>query len=320
MSDDCSIPLIDVSPLISGDSDGEKEVARCIGHACRTIGFFYIISHGVESIVTDRVFEASKRFFQLPKEAKLAAGFVANRGYVHIGSEALDPSKPADFKEAFNIGLQLDINDEDLRANKPFRASNVWPDVDPDFRPLMLDYYNRMRSLGISLHRAFAIDLGIDPEFFTGHFSKPLATLRLLHYPPTVLPLIGGQMGAGAHTDYGNVTILKVDHVEGLMVQTRNGEWLNAPVIPNAFICNIGDCLMRWTNDIYVSTPHKVVSPKDRDRYSIAFFFDPDPDSIVSCLPTCCGPDRPPRYPPVTSADYIMSRLNHTYANRQNTV
>jgi isopenicillin N synthase-like dioxygenase len=143
-----------------------------------------------------------------------------------------------------------------------------------------------------------------------------MATLRLLHYPPTHAPLAEGQLGAGEHTDYGNVTLLATDTVGGLMVQDRTGRWLDAPVVADAFVCNIGDCLMRWTNDVYVSTPHKVVSPPGRDRYSIAFFLDPDPDAVVACLPTCADAGGPARYPAITAADFLKSRLEPTYAHQ----
>jgi len=140
-----------------------------------------------------------------------------------------------------------------------------------------------------------------------------MATLRLLHYPPIDKPLDEGQLGAGEHTDYGNVTLLATDSSGGLMVRDRSGHWLDAPVIPGAYVCNIGDCLMRWTNDIYVSTPHKVVTPPGRDRYSIAFFLDPDPDAVVACLPTCADATRPAKYVPVSGADFLKSRLEPTY-------
>jgi len=309
------IPVIDIGPLINGNADGEKEVARRIGEACRTIGFFYIVGHGVDPTVIDSIFETMMEFFQQPLDFKRKSGFVSNRGYVPIGGEALDPNRPGDLKEAFNIGLELEIDDPETR--KPFLATNVWPDI-PGFKNLMLDYYDRMRHIGMTLHRAFSLDLGVDPSYFSNQFREPMAILRLLHYPPTEhQPLNDGQMGAGVHTDYGNVTILKTDSVGGLMVQTRDGTWLDAPVIADAFVCNIGDCLMRWTNDIYVSTPHKVFSPKNRDRYSIAFFFDADPEAIVSCLPSCSGSHRPVKYPPVTASDYLQSRLSPTYAHQK---
>ncbi len=177
----------------------------------------------------------------------------------------------------------------------------------------MLNYFDQMWRLGVLLHRAFAIDLGLPPSYFDSKFRKPLATLRLLHYPPIEKPPEAGQMGAGVHTDYGNVTLLATDSSGGLMVRDRSGRWLDAPVVPGAYVCNIGDCLMRWTNDIYVSTPHKVVTPPGADRYSVAFFLDPDPDALVECLPGCSDASRPPKYDAVTGADFLRSRLEPTY-------
>jgi isopenicillin N synthase-like dioxygenase len=312
------IPVVDISLLVAGDSAGEREVARQIGEACRGIGFFYITGHGVASATLTRVFDVAADFFRGPMHVKEAAAFTGaggNRGFIRIGGETLDPGKPPDVKEAFNIGLELAADDPELIARKPFRGPNIWPDV-ADFRSVMLDYYDRMWSLSVLLHRAFAHDLGLDPAFFADKFRKPMATLRLLHYPPTEAPLAEGQMGAGEHTDYGNVTLLATDSVGGLTVRDRNGRWLAAPVVADAFVCNIGDCLMRWTNDVYVSTPHKVVTPPGRDRYSVAFFLDPDPDAVVACLPTCMGPEGAAKYPPVTAAEFLRSRLEPTYRHR----
>jgi isopenicillin N synthase-like dioxygenase len=309
------IPIVDVAPLLAGNAQGERAVAQQIGDACRGIGFFYITGHGVTPETLKAVFDNAAMFFRSPTPFKTRSAFVGaggNRGYIKLGGEALDPSKPADVKEAFNIGLELAPNDPDLLARKPFRALNLWPDV-PGFRATMLAYFTQMLELGRVLHRAFALDLGIDPSYFDDKFKKPMATLRLLHYPPIDKPLDEGQLGAGEHTDYGNVTLLATDSSGGLMVRDRSGHWLDAPVIPGAYVCNIGDCLMRWTNDLYVSTPHKVVNPPGRDRYSIAFFLDPDPDAVVACLPTCADATRPAKYAPVSGADFLKSRLEPTY-------
>src|SRR6185437_12293619 len=148
-------------------------------------------------------FRLSRQFFTAPASVKDPARFSGpadNRGFIGFGGETLDPAKPPDLKEAFNIGLELAADDPDLLARKPFRARNLWPDV-PHFRTTMLDYYDRMWALGITLHRAFALDLGLDPAFFDDKLRKPMATLRLLHYPPTDRPPQQGQLGAGVHTD-----------------------------------------------------------------------------------------------------------------------
>jgi isopenicillin N synthase-like dioxygenase len=311
-----TIPCIDVAPLRSGSSSGEGVVAQMIGRVCRDVGFFYIVGHGVPPEVVANVFISAAAFFAAPLEVRQAVAFSGpgdNRGYIPLGGESLDPTKAPDVKEAFNIGLELAPNDPELLSRVPFRAANLWPLI-PGFREAMLDYYSRLWRLGRDLHRGFAIDLGVEPEFFESRLDRPNATLRLLHYPPVKEAPPDGQLGAGVHTDYGNVTLLATDGVGGLIVQDRSGRWLEAPVIPGSFVCNIGDCLMRWTNDIYVSTPHKVVSPTNADRYSAAFFLDPNPDAVVACLSTCTSSDNPAKYAPITGADFLASRLAPTYA------
>jgi isopenicillin N synthase-like dioxygenase len=309
------IPIIDIGPLLASSARA-REVANAIGTACRETGFFYVVGHSVAPELVASVFAAARAFFSSPLENKEAVAFsgpAGNRGWARLGAETLDLSKPADWKEGFNIGLELEPDDPELLAGRPFRGRNVWPDI-AGFRDTMLDYYGACWRLGRILHQAFALDLALPQDFFDPAFDRPLATLRLLHYPPAPTQTLAGALGAGEHTDYGNVTLLATDDVGGLMVRHRSGRWLEAPVMPDAFVCNIGDCLMRWTNDVYVSTPHKVISPAARDRYSVAYFFDANPDAEVACLPTCTGPDRPAKYAPVTAGDFLRARLEPTYA------
>ena len=150
------------------------------------------------------------------KSRHSAAG---NRGYVPMQGEALDPTRPPDLKEAFNIGLDLPADDPELAAGALFRADHVWPDL-PGFRATMLDYFAACHRLGILLHRAFALDLGLTPGFFDDKLDRPMAVLRLLHYPPAPKQAERGQLGAGEHTDYGCVTLLATDGVGGLQVRT----------------------------------------------------------------------------------------------------
>lgn len=303
------LPVIDLSGLAAADDAALRRIAREIGEACRAIGFFYVVNHGVASIAA--AFAQSTKFFALPLASKRALAIEevgGNRGYSGLLHEALDPARGADLKEAFNIGLELSPDDPELIAGAPFRSLNAWPDL-PDFRAVLLGYFDDCAALALRLHRAFARDLGLPATFFEDKFDRPMATLRLLHYPanPADAP---DQMGAGAHTDYGNITLLATDNVGGLEVRTRGGAWIAAPVVPGAFVVNIGDCLMRWTNDIYVSTPHRVINRSGRERYSIAFFFDPNPDARVAAIPSCVPAGEGPRYKPISGADYLKMRLD----------
>jgi len=313
MPQDASIPIVDVSPLLDGTPGGEAAVAQSVGRACRDIGFFYVTGHGIPVETIAAVFLQAARFFAAPaalQDAVRFTGAAGNRGHIPLGGETLDPGTLPDLKECFNIGLELAEDDPELLAGTPFRHRNPWPGQ-PGFRDAMLDYFGRAHRLGLALHHAFALDLGIDRRFFDDKLSRPMAVLRLLHYPGTTTPA-AGQLGAGEHTDYGNLTLLATDSVGGLAVRTRAGQWIEASVVPGALVCNIGDCLMRWTNDTYVSTPHRVTSPRERDRYSVAFFLDPNPEAVVACLPTCLR-DRAAKYAPVVAADYLRSRLEPTY-------
>lgn len=309
------LPVIDLAPLISGEPGGLGKVAAELGRAARDIGFFYVKNHGVEASLIAATFAASHKLFAEPLDTKMALTkdfFKTNRGYVPMKGENLDPTKPSDLKEAFNIGLDLQADDPRILKGEPFRAVNRWPEL-PGWKETVLAYFNAVWKLGRQMHEAIAVDLGAGPDFFEDKLDAPLATLRLLHYPPQPAGAEEGQIGAGTHTDYGNITILLPDEVGGLEVRRRDGVWLKAPTIEGAFVCNIGDCLMRWTNDIYVSTPHRVVNSSGRERYSIAFFLDPNPDAEVACMPGCMDAARPAKYPPISGADYLKYKLDASY-------
>ncbi|WP_434287733.1 isopenicillin N synthase family dioxygenase [Celeribacter sp. SCSIO 80788] len=305
------IPVLDWQRFATGsDVDG---FVRDLGAACRDTGFFLISGHGIPEELIAEVFAKGDAFFALPMVEKSRIDIRKNphnRGWACQGSEALDEkSGLMDQKEAFNVGYDLDAQDPRVLAGEPFRGVNVWPDL-PGFRDTMLDYYDAVLDLGVALHRAFEMDLDLPEGYFPPHFTEPMATLRILSYPAAP---DGDGIGAGAHSDYGSVTLLMTDGVAGLQVKPRGGDWMDVPHVPGAFVVNIGDCLMRWSNDIYISTPHRVLPPKTARR-SIAFFLDPNPDSLLEALP---GTGEA-KYPTMTGAEYLRSRLMATYAMEDN--
>jgi isopenicillin N synthase-like dioxygenase len=305
-----TIPVIDLSPLRS--EAGLPQVAAEIGAACRGAGFFYVVNHGVPKDLIADAFAKSLAFFARPVAEKLEISIDVlggNRGYSGFMREALDPGHGRDKKEAFNIGLELAPDDPGLLAGEPYRALNGWPKA-PGFRETMLAYFDACAALGARLHRAFAADLKLDLDFFADKLARPMATLRLLRYPEEP----AGEIGAGTHTDYGDITLLATDGVGGLQVRRRDGAWLDAPAIPGAFVVNIGDCLMRWTNEVYVSTPHRVVSRGAGERYSIAFFLDPNPFAEVAAIPSCVAAGQAPKHPAILAHEYLRSRLEATYS------
>ncbi len=307
---DRALPIVDLGEG-SEESEATALLAEEIGIACRDTGFFYVVNHGVDRALINEAFAQSRRFFALPlaeKETIAIERVGGNRGYSGLLHEVSDPSSGPDRKEAFNVGFDLEPDDPELLAGKPFRAMNAWPNL-PGFRATLLAYYDVCAGLGARLQRALARDLGVAPNYFADKFDRPMATLRLLRYPPSE-PGGDETIGAGTHTDYGALTLLATDGVGGLEVRTRDGEWIEAPPLPGAFIVNIGDCLMRWTNDVYVSTPHRVVNRSGHERYSIAFFYCPKPDAEVAVIPSCVAPGESVRYEPVIAADYLTFRLD----------
>ncbi|MGA2393532.1 MAG: 2-oxoglutarate and iron-dependent oxygenase domain-containing protein [Candidatus Lustribacter sp.] len=308
------IPIIDLSPIRSG-ATGLEGVAREIGAAARRTGFFTVVNHGIPARLCDDVFAAARAFFALPATVKEAISFERSPqyyGYSRMSAEQLHPDWPGDLKESYNMGRDLAPHDPDVIAGKPFHGVNLWPELTP-FREPLLAFFAAQHALCIDLHRAVAVDLGAAPDFFDSRLDRTLGVLRLLHYPPHPGAFDDSLYGAAPHTDYGNLTVLMQDDVGGLEVQARDGRWISVDPVAGAFVCNIGDSLMRWTNDVYVSTPHRVVNASARERYSVAFFGDPNGDASIECMPQCCTPERPPKYTPTTYAEYLARRLGETY-------
>lgn len=298
------IPLLDWS---RARTDRAALVAD-LGVAVRDTGFLLLQNSEIPADLRARVLAQADAVFALP-EAEKAEVAISNtphfRGWARPGVESLDETRgEVDTKQTFNIGYDLPPGDP--RIGQPFRGPNQWPDL-PGFRETMLAYYTAAQSQGTALLSLLAEDLGLAPDHFAPLFDAPLSALRLLHYPPaTGAP---GEIGAGAHTDYGAITLLMTDGEPGLQVRPRGGNWIDVPHVPGAYVVNIGDCLMRWSNDIYVSTPHRVLPPA-RTRRSVAFFVEANPDAVVEALPGTGNA----KYPPVRAADYLQSRLQATYA------
>ncbi|WP_147107788.1 isopenicillin N synthase family oxygenase [Tateyamaria sp. syn59] len=303
------IPVLDWS---EAQTDRAAFTAK-LGEAVRETGFFLLANPQVPQTLRDEVFALADRFFNQPRAEKAKLSILDTphyRGWAQPGDESLDETRPeVDTKETFNIGYDLAPDDPRVIAGEAFRGVNRWPDI-PGFADAMLAYYEACQAQASALLSVMAEDLGLDATHFDGLFTEPLSAMRLLHYPPA--SGADNEIGAGAHTDYGAITLLMTDGEPGLQVQPRGGDWTDVPQVPGAYVVNIGDCLMRWTNDIYVSTPHRVLPPK-RQRRSVAFFCEANPDALVEALP---GTGEP-KYPPIRAADYLASRLEATYAPKE---
>jgi isopenicillin N synthase-like dioxygenase len=317
-----SIPVIDVGPLFGGSDTQAHAVAGEIRKASTQAGFFYVRGHNLSRDMLDAMHMAAKYFFALPDERKRAITIEptsAHRGYVPTAQTKQPGVKRADLKESFNFAYPFTPEHPAMASGHPLIGMNKWPAGEEIWRRVVERYYEEVFKLGQHVLGAFALSLDLPRDYFRGMYRYPLVRSRLLHYPPQTVSPDDGQFGAGEHTDYGTITVLWQDNVGGLQVKNRDGEWIDAPPIDGTFVINIGDMLELWSNDLFVSTPHRVVNASGRERYSIATFFDPDYDVKVECLPNCSSPDNPPRHAPLVAGDYIMSRYDATYAYRQPT-
>jgi isopenicillin N synthase-like dioxygenase len=320
-----SVPVIDVSGFRSADPAQRRAVAEEVGRACRDIGFLIISGHGVPDSLVEDCYQTSKAFFALPLADKVAVDRPAIdqvRGYSAVGGEglsySLDEPTPPDLKESLSIGpTEVDRSDPYFTgpAAGPHFAPNVWPTNPPELGPVWTAYFDAMQKLAADLMRMFAISLGLPESYFDDKIDRHISMFRALQYPSQTSIPEPGQMRAGAHSDYGSLTILRQENRPGgLQVLNKAGAWVDVPAVPGAFVVNIGDLMMQWTNDLWASTMHRVVNPpralaSDSARISLVFFHQPNYDAIVSCLPGCATAENPAKYAPVSSGDHLLSKF-----------
>lgn len=311
------LPVLDIGGLASSDLAAQKRVAAELRAVCIDHGFLYISNHGIHEGLIAAVMDQAKAFFDLPEAQKRKVAKTlsrCNRGWEPMLAQSLDPTAPPDLKENFYIGLELAEDHPAVQAGRFNHGPNLWPDALPAFRPTMMAYHAAMRILGERLMTGLALSLDLPPDHFDALHRDPLSTLRLLHYPPQPAEALEGQAGAGAHTDFGVLTMLLQDDNGGLQVRALDGTWIHADPIPGTFVFNIGDAIARWTNDLYKSTVHRVVNTSGQRRFSIPFFYTGSPDQSLSCLPNCLAPGEAPKYPPATIEQHMREMYSRTHA------
>ncbi|MEO9329536.1 isopenicillin N synthase family dioxygenase [Gordonia aurantiaca] len=322
------VPLIDISALRGDDDEAKNEVGRQFDHAGREIGFMQITNHGVPEKIIEAMYRTSDEFFALPDEEKrrvVQPSKDAVRGYSSIGEQALAYSDsegaPRDLHEKFDIGpVDVDRSDPYFSPERsgPHFLPNVWPERPSDMEAAWTAYYREMNTLARLIMSGFARGLGLPPDYFESMIDRDISMLRAINYPHMDTPPLPGQMRAGAHTDYGSLTIVRQEEAPGgLEVFTQDGDWEPVPVIPGAFVVNIGDLMAQWTNDEWISTRHRVRPPApdangNTRRMSLVFFHQPNYDAMIECLPTCLKEGATPRYEPISSGDHLTSKFART--------
>lgn len=313
------IPVIDLAGSRSPRLEDRKAVGWEIHKACRDTGFFYVRNHGVPEDLRQAQLEWSRRFFALPLERKMEISIERSRcmrGFEPLAIQRLDVDSPPDLKESLMLGRELAPEHPWIERKVPHQGANQWPAGLPGFREQMERYYRHAVDLGRHLMRCLALSLDLREDFFDEGLREYMATLRLVHYPPHPQNAAFNQLGAGAHTDWGSITVLLQDDCGGLEVQNAAGDWIRAEPIPGTFVINLGDMVRRWTNDLYQSTMHRVLNNlSGRDRYSVAVFFNPDYFYRVECVSTCLPESGRPRYEPCTVGEHIAEMFRLTYAS-----
>jgi len=291
-------------PLIDLGAEPAEVLALRIDGALREAGFFAVTGHGVPAVVSAAAFDAGHRLFALPEAIKQRwhiDRWPLRRGFDPIGWQALDPAQPPDVKESFYTGVEA-------------IGPNQWPDESllPGFRVAIEGYAVAMENLARRLMGLFEIALALPPGHFDAYMHHPTCTTRLLHYPPQPAVAAPGQIGCGAHTDWGALTLLAQDDAGGLQVQMAEG-WIDVPPTPGALVVNVGDMTQRWTNDRWLSTMHRVINRHSgRDRWSIAYFFDLDAEAPIVPLASCVSDTHPARYGPITAGEHLAEMYRRT--------
>lgn len=302
------IPTIDIGPYLEGKAGAREAVAAELRRVTETIGFFYLENHGVPQALFDRMFTESKRFFALPAEEKRRIPRVDNTGYVEMkdigngGNQYLVKQVRPPYNESFIINRERSPDDPDVIAKKMFCSLNTWPRNLPGFRETLLEYHATIEALGKTFLPLWATSLDLPLDYFEPFFKVPHCNLRLAHYPPQ--NEIGtGLYGSPPHTDNCLMTFLAQANVPGLAVRMPSGHWRIVDIIPGTILVNTGNLMVRWTNRRYLSTKHRVINTTTTDRYTFPVFFGPSFDALISCLPTCCSPQHPAEFDPITYED-----------------
>jgi isopenicillin N synthase-like dioxygenase len=309
-----AVPTIDLSGI--GTAHGRARVARDLDRAYGALGFAYVVNHGVPQAAIDAVFEASARFHALPDADKQA--IVVNRfhrGYLGFASgtdraSSIEAAAHPNLSESFIMLHEVAAGD----SRSPLDGPNQWPDGLAGFKDTVLAYEGHMERLARTLIGAVAEALAGDAAALDEAFVRPTTWLRLLHYPARPADAPPGLYGSAPHTDFGALTLLAQDAAGGLQVRAPDGGWIDVPPEPGAFVVNTGDAVPVWSGGRWRSTPHRVVNPQGRARYSVAYFFDPSFETHVAPLDPAHAPAEMSGF---RFGDHVMAQLDATYDYRE---
>ena len=305
------IPVLDIGAYLAGEAGAAAPLARAIARTCEDTGFLVVANHGVPQPLVNDTFAVAQQFFARPEGDKLALKVGKyNIGYLPFGGQVVRHSpvnkntKP-NFSESFYITRDRAPDHPDIVNNKPLVGLNRWPEDMPEFRAATMAYYRTMEAMTTRLVPLFALALDLPADYFAEAFAEPNPSPE------------NNEIGFAPHTDNNFITFLAQSKLQGLEVRTAEGDWIRPPAVPGTFVVNTGAMLARYSNDRFRATPHRVINRNDRSRYACPFFLGPNHDVVVEPVPSCVGPDNPPRYEPTTYGAFAQHLLTLNFAHRQ---
>jgi len=313
-----TIPIVDLGPYLSGTPGAMERTAAELRVALTEIGFYFIVNHGIPAPQIRDAFQQAARFHAQPVEKKMEIRIDRhNVGYLPMRGDTLRTSTvqavtKANLNEALFVGRDLPADHPDVIADRRFRSANQWPAGLPGFRDSIVAYCEAMERLLLKLVPLYARALDLPAAYFDEPFRDCQYKLRMTHYPPQDEPA-EDEFGIAPHTDTSFLTLLAPNETPGLSIRTQGGKWIDAPAIPGAYVVNGGQMLQRWTNDVFLATPHRAINRSGGERYALAFFCDTNIDWPIAAVPTTVGPDKPPKYPTTWYTDYMTLYQKRTY-------
>lgn len=314
-----TVPVLDFSLMSSSQISDRLKFAKELRDACTQVGFFYLKNHGVPTAVIERAAQTMRDFFALPREEKMKIHYLSSpnhRGFVATGDIKSDTElRGGDMHEAVELSHDLSEEDEHYLRGIKFYGPNTWPVNPGSFRWAMGTYFDTQIEFGRRMLSAFALALELDEGFFDDIYTKPMSRLRACYYPPQHPDWDIRNLGIGAHRDFEIFTTVWTNK-PGLQAMGVEGDWVDIPPVEGTFVINIGDLMQRWSNDTFLSRPHRVVNLSPSERYSIAQFFGVDYDASLDAFPSLKVDGKGAKYAPITCGAHVEERVGRAYYNR----
>lgn len=302
------VPELSLKAYTHGQETEKNRFIDDLFTGLKEYGFIILKDHPIDVELLRSAYRLSEQLFALDEEIKNSYSDgtgTGQRGYTPFGREHAKDSRFPDLKEFWHVGRDLP-EDHGL---KPYFPNNIWPKELPEFESTFKTMFQALDDTGRILLQALTLPLDVEKDYFTNMTNAGSSVLRMLHYPPLAADVDPNCVRAAAHEDINLITLLVSASSSGLELLTRDGQWLPIDAAPDTIIVDSGDMLARITNEVIPSTTHRVVNPKGPNvsRYSMPFFMHPNPDAMLSCIPSCRGSKA--LYPNILANDFLMERL-----------